>query len=118
MGYKRVETLGDVVRFGLTLTVTCLGCGRVRQLPATQLYRRFRASTRLKAIGARLKCMGIDLDTAGCGHVGAHVDFIIPEPPAPDDDPPGGGNVVQLLPRLAGSQPFYDHARTSRRVRR
>jgi hypothetical protein len=115
MGFKRVETLGDVVRFGLMVTITCLGCGRARELSAQALYKRFKPNTRLRDIGRRLRCSGVDLEERGCGHLGARVDFIIPDPPSPPDD--GGGNVVEILPRLFGSQAFWDHAATRRRRR-
>jgi hypothetical protein len=116
MSFKRVETLGDVVRFGLVVTITCLGCGRSRKVPVSALYARFRANTRLRDIGRRLRCSGIDLQERGCGHLGARVDFTFPEPPTPPDN--GGGNVVDLLPRLLGSEQFWDHAAAQRRRRR
>jgi len=119
MGYKRVETLGDVVRFGLVLKITCLGCGRTREVPATRLYWKFRPSTPLRKVGPRLRCHGSDLDEVGCGYRGALVDFVIPMPPDPPPDDDGGGDkVVSILSRLAASEPFYDHAKLARRRRR
>jgi hypothetical protein len=115
MGFKRVETLGDVVRFGLVLTVTCQACGRRREVRAGALYKMFPPSTPLRAIGRRMVCHGVDLQRPGCGHRGAQIDFTFPDPPDPPDD--GGGKVVEILPRLLGSQAFYDHASRRRRRR-
>lgn len=112
MSYKRVETLGDVIRFGLVVTITCLGCGRCRKVRASALYKRFQPSTRLRDIGRRMKCTGIDLEQPGCGHRGAQIDFTFPDPPSPPDD--GGGTVVEFLPRLLGSEEFWDHSATGR----
>lgn len=119
MGYKQVRTLGDVGRYGLRLKVTCPSCGRARELSAGQLYHRFPSNTRLDEVGKHLVCLGTDLERKGCGHRGAIVDFILPEPPnTPDDNGGGGGNVVSIFPRLFGSQPFWDHAGTRKRRRR
>ncbi len=115
MGYKRVENLGDVARYGLQLKVVCLNCGRTRYLHASALYRRFSASTRLSTIGRHLVCQGTDLEEVGCGHKGALVDFVIPDPPAPPDDG-GGGKVVSIMSRIEGSGAFYDHAKRRRRA--
>lgn len=114
MGYKRVETLGDVGRHGLLLKVTCPACGRTRELHPGRLYHRFPSNMPLREVGAHLVCLGTDLERRGCGHRGATVDFIIPEPPSPPDDD-GGGNVVSIFSRLFGSQPFWDHAGKRRR---
>jgi hypothetical protein len=121
MGFKRVETLGDIMRFGLHLRATCPACGRTREVQALQLYRRFRPSTALRTIAPLLVCHGQDLEVRGCGHKGAKLDFIIPDPD-PDPDPGGGDGggtrVVQIFPHLFGRDGLHDHTHRRRRQRR
>ncbi|MFC3579515.1 hypothetical protein [Sphingomonas hylomeconis] len=120
MSYKRVESLGDVQRFGLLVILICEGCQRQRIIAPRMLMRRFHAGTFLRDIGAKLRCRGQDIEGGGCGHRGAIVrlyDPPKPPPPEPDDDGPGGNVLPMPLPRpIDAAAPAYFPAR--RRARR
>lgn len=123
MSYKRVETLGDAIRFGLDLEIICgnAACGRRRIVAPAALLHRFSAGRTFAHIGARLRCRGTDLEGGGCGCRGAIVRYL-PNTPPPPPPPDPGSNVVAFTARslkesrpAAASQPRRKVARARKR---
>jgi hypothetical protein len=92
MGYRRVDTLGDAMRYGAVIEVRCLRCQRVRYITPSCLHRpskadrlRIRPNVDIVRIGRIMVCRGGDGAGIGCGHKGAATRPVMPDflPPTP-----------------------------------
>ena len=98
MAHRRVHTLDDCARFGLTaVQVACDGCGRRVTFDTRDLIRFCREKGLplvLRWLGPKFVCRG-RADIQGCGHRGATLTPFLhdPNPPGP---PIGSGEWVPL----------------------
>ena len=55
MSFKKVDTAGDLVRFGASLRIDCTACAATRTMTAAQVIRRC-GTGNLERIRKRLRC--------------------------------------------------------------
>ena len=99
VGRKYLRDIGDCVKFGVVLEVTCPGCGKVRYLGALDLIGTTIATgtirnwTKLGEIEPKLRCRGRPGAMWGCGHKGATIRDLWPD----DQRVPAGVPVLAFL---------------------
>jgi hypothetical protein len=99
VGRKYLRCIGDCVRLGVVLEVTCPGCGKIRYLTADQLIGTKLATgtitpeTRLGEIEPKLRCRGRPGAMWGCGLKGGKIRDVWPD----DHRVPAGVPVVPFL---------------------
>ncbi len=99
MGRKYLRDIGDCVKFGVVLEVTCPGCGKVCYLGALELIGTTIATgtirnwTKLGEIEPKLRCRGRPGAMWGCGYKGAKIRDLWPD----EHRVPAGVPVIAFL---------------------